>query len=86
MYLGAKLCYNRIANGVMAWTLSPSKYVREAVNNCVSHLNENFDGRYSLPKQAPNPFTLTYDPDMDVSTPLDPEQATYFQSLIGVLR
>ena len=86
MYLGAKLRYHRTENGVMAWTLSPSKYVREAVNNCVSHLKENYAGRYSLPKQAPNPFTLTYDPDMDVSTPLEPDEATYFQSIIGVMR
>ena len=72
MYLGAKLRYHRTENSVWAWTLSPSKYVREAVLNCVAHLKENYGGRYFLPKQAPNPFTLTYDPDMmDVSEPLN---------------
>ena len=30
-----------------AWSLDPSKYVREAVNNCVKHLRENFEGKYS---------------------------------------
>ena len=37
MYFGAKLCYHRSKNYVYAWSLSPSKYVREAVNNCVKH-------------------------------------------------
>ena len=86
MYLGAKLRCHETANGVMAWTLSPSKYVREAVNNCVTHLKENYGGRYSLLKQAPNPFTMSYDPDTDVTEPLDPERANYFQSIIGVMR
>ena len=27
-----------------------------------------------------------YEPDIDSSEPLDPEQASYFQSLIGVMR
>ena len=46
MYLGAKLRYHRTKNGVYAWLLDPSKYVREAVNKCMKHLRENFEGKY----------------------------------------
>ena len=65
--------------------LRPLKYVREAVNNCVKHLRDNFQGKYSLPKQDPNPFMYEHDPEIDISGPFDPEQAFYSQSLIVVI-
>ena len=86
IYLGVKLRYHQTANGVWAWSLSPSKYIQEAVSNCTKHLKNNYDGKHSLPKSAPNPFTHDYDPNLDVSEPLDPARASYYQTLIGVLR
>ena len=56
IYLGAKLKYTRPPNFVWCWTLSLSKYVREACKTCKTFLKNNFDGKYSLPKMAPNPF------------------------------
>jgi hypothetical protein len=86
VYLGAKLREHQCPNGVNAWTMSPSKYVQEAVKNCHKHLKENFDGKYSLPKTAPNAFPYNYEPELDTSTPLDPETASYYMSLVGILR
>ena len=86
IYLGAKLHYHRTNNGTYACLLSPSKYAREAFNNCVKHLRENFEGKYLLPKEDPNSFMYEYEPNIDSSEPLNPEQASYFQSLIGVMR
>jgi hypothetical protein len=40
IYLGAKLKETRLPNGVMAWGLSSSKYVVQAVKNCQLHLTE----------------------------------------------
>ena len=37
---------------------------------------ENFEGKYSLPKQASNTFMYEYDPDIDRSEPLEPEQVS----------
>jgi hypothetical protein len=34
IYLGAKLKQTQLPNGVMAWGLSPSNYVVQAVKNC----------------------------------------------------
>ena len=67
------------------WSPISSKYVREAVNNCVERLRENFDEKYSLPKQAPNTFMYEYEPEIEISEPIYPEQTSYFQSLIGVI-
>ena len=50
MYLVSKLRYHRTKNGVYTWSLRPSKYDIEAVNNCVKHLRKNFEGEYSLTK------------------------------------
>ena len=53
MYLGDKLQRIKLRNGVVAWGVSPLKYVYEAV--------------------------------MDTSKYLDPAEASYFQSIIGVM-
>jgi hypothetical protein len=38
-----------------------------------------------LPKWADNPFSMSYEPELDESTPLDPDAASYFQSIIGIM-
>ena len=84
--LGAKLKSTRAENIVWCWTLSPSKYIQEACKNCETFLNNNFDGKYSLPKMAPNPFVGGYRSETDTTDPLDPDQASYYQTMIGVMR
>ena len=65
--------------------MSPSKYIQEAVLNCEKHLDKRYEGR-KLAKKATNPFAAGYEPKLDVTEPLEPEDATYYQSQIGVLR
>ena len=88
IYLGAKLRTVCLENDVLAWSVSPSKYVQEAVRNCQSYCKENFpkDSNFHLIKHAPNPFPLGYEPSMDVSRLLTPDEASYFQTIIGVMR
>ena len=54
--------------------------------NCAKHLDENYNGKYSLPKKAENPFRMGYEPELDTLAPLDPDTSSYYQSLIGVLQ
>ena len=86
IYLGAKVKQMRMPNGVMAWSLSPSQYVQEAVKNTEIYVKEKLGERWSLPKTAKNPFPTGYEPPLDVSPELDPELSSYYQSLIGMLR
>ena len=86
IYLGAKLKETRLPNGVMAWGLSPSKYVVQAVKNCQLHLTEKLAGKYSIPARADNPFPVDYDPSTDQSDLLDPDCSSFYQHLIGVMR
>ena len=86
IYLGAKLKKTRLPNGVMAWGLSPSKYVVQAVKNCQLHLTEKLAGKYSIPARADDPFPVDYDPSTDLSDLLDPDCSSFYQHLIGVMR
>ncbi len=86
IYLGAKLKETQLPNGVMAWGLSPSKYVILAVKNCQLRLTERLAGRYSIPARANNPFPVDYDPSTDLSDILDPDCSSFYQHFIGVMR
>eukprot|EP00956_Cyclotella_meneghiniana_P027178 scaffold60433_cov44-Cyclotella_meneghiniana.AAC.4 len=85
-YLGAKLSKVEYeGDGSHAWALSPTKYVREAVKNVETYLQDKLQDYY-LVKDAPNPFPVDYSPDDDVSPTLEPEVANYYMQLIGILR
>ena len=86
IYLGAKLRKMNLPNGVWCWIMSPSKYVQESVQKCETHLKEHFNGKYSLLKDAVNPFAYHYEPEVEVSEPLDPDMASYYQYLIGIMQ
>ena len=85
IYLGAKLRKMNLPNGVWCWGMSPSKYVQEAVRNFETHLKEHCNGKYSIFKDSVNPFAYNYEPEVDVYEPLDPDMASYYQSLIGIM-
>ena len=85
MYFGDKIKYHKTLNGMWSWKMSPSKYVHEAFKNCKDHLSNNFDDKYKLTKQAPNPFVMGYESELYTSTLCDPEEASYFQYNIGVM-
>jgi hypothetical protein len=85
IYLGAKLREMQLPNGVYAWSLSASKYVQEAVRNVRDYFQKERLG-YLWPKHAPTPFPREYNPELDVSELLSDDEASFFQSQIGVLR
>ena len=86
LYLGAKLHKTRLHNGVWAWAMRTAKFVHEAVRNCQVHLLSNYGGKYKMPKRAKNPFKMDYDPELDTSPSLDPDSASYYLTIIGILR
>ncbi len=86
IYLGAKLKLMQLKNGVWACGISLSKYVQEAVKNCKYYVSKHLSPQYRLPKLAPNPLPTKYETVIDVSPELDPDLASYFQSLIGIRR
>ena len=86
MYLGAKLQKTKLHHGVWAWTMSPIKYVHEAVRNCAVHLLTKYGGKYKILKRGENPFKMGYDSELNTHPELDPDTASYYLTIIGILR
>ena len=83
IYLGGRITQVVLENGVKAWGFSSSQYVQSAVKNVEEHL----DGKkMKLPLRANTPLSPGYRPEIDISEELDDEEASYYQSLVGVLR
>ena len=82
IYLGAKVTKVQLPNGVEAYTMSMSQYVQEAVKNVEEHLKKR---DLALLKKASTPIAANYSPELDASDELDADDATYYQSLIGIL-
>lgn len=84
IYLGAKLRLVQLDNGVSAWSASPSKYVQDAVANVDAYLREHFPDK-KLKSRVSGPWPSGYVIEMDISPELDPDNANYYQSQVGVL-
>jgi hypothetical protein len=84
IYLGTKLRQVELSNGVFAWSMSPSKYIKDAVKNVEKALSK-MDGSRRLPTKCSAPWPRDYVSELDDSPELSPTDANYYQSLIGVL-
>jgi hypothetical protein len=82
-YLGATIktwCIQGESNSV--WSMNCVQYLKEALRNVESELmkaGKVLRGKPNTPMQA------GYGPELDTSPILGPEQANYYQSLIGIL-
>ena len=83
IYLGGKCREVTLANGTKCWAFGAAQYVRSAVENVEKWLKQS---DRKLPKRADAPFKTGYRPEIDVSRELAGEEASYYQSLIGILR
>ena len=84
IYLGAKLRAVELTNGVKAWSMSPVKYVKEAVENVKEYLDKHFHGR-RLAKRATAPWPLGYNAELDATPELSRDMASYYQLQVGIL-
>ena len=82
-YLGGKLREVTLENGVSAWAFGSSQYVQSAVSNVEEYLRSKGE---KLVAKAPTPLSNGYRPEIDMSPELGDADASYFHSLIGVLR
>ena len=85
IYLGGSVNKVKLDNGVECWSFSSSQYVQAAVKNVEEYLNKRNDPQWCLPK-TDTPLRTTYRPELDVTPELQPTEAAYYMSLIGILR
>ena len=83
MYLGATLQDTKLHKWVLAWAMSLTKYVHEAVRNCMVHLSTKYGGKFRMTKMAENPFKIEYDTELDTSPNLHPDSVSYYLTIIG---
>ena len=83
VYLGADVKKFTIGTDQYAWGISPDTYVKSAIIEVERKLLE--DGK-KLANRVSTPMRSGYRPELDATPELKPEQACYYQSLIGVLR
>jgi len=83
-YLGATIKPWSIPSEIKpVWSMNCVQYVKEAIKNVELELNKS---NYCLRGKPTTPMQVGYRPELDVSPVLGPEQANYYQSLIGILR
>ena len=83
VYLGADVKKFTVGTDQYAWGISPDTYVKSAIIEVERKLLE--DGK-KLANRVSTPMRSGYRPELDATPELKPEQACYYQSLIGVLR
>ena len=86
IYLGGHVQKVQLDNGVECWAFSSSQYVQAAVKNVEEYLAKQVDDRWKLPAKAETPIQTSFRPELDISPELNGTEASYYQSLIGVLR
>jgi hypothetical protein len=83
-YLGATIKEWSIPNETCkVWGMNSTQYIKEArlcIELELEQTNHSLRGKPSIPMQA------DYRPELDVSPLLGPDQANYYESLIGILR
>ena len=74
----------QLDNGVEAWDFVSSQYVNSAVKNVHYYIRKH--ERWKLPDKAYNPLTTTYWHELCSTTDIQPTEASFYMSLIGILR
>jgi hypothetical protein len=82
-YLGGKPREVTLTSGVKCWAFGSSQFVQSAIKNVHDHLTKK---GIKLPYTSPNPLSTDYRPELDVTPELGEAEASYYHSLIGVLR
>ena len=83
IYLGGKVTKNSMSNGIECYTYSASQYIQNAGENVEEYLHGK---GMKLMTKARSPLSNDYRPELDVSPELDVDEASYYHSLIGMLR
>jgi hypothetical protein len=83
-YLGATIkSWSLPRDAKPIWSMNCAQYLKEAIRNVEQELSKS---GLCLRGKPNTPMQTGYRPELDVSPVLGPEQANYFQSLIGILR
>ena len=81
--LGGSIRKVTLDNWVEAWEFISSQHVKAEVQNVDDRLKNM---GFKLPGKAETPLWEAFRPELDVASDIGVQEATYYQSIIGVLR
>lgn len=82
IYLGGKL-EKKLLNGRNVWTQSSLDYTKAAIENIEK---QAISKGYKLPSKVSTPMSAESCPELDQTAELEPDNITFFQEIIGILR
>ena len=85
LYLGSHIGKVQLKKRIKCWAASYVQYVQATIKNVEEYLGKDDHQKMKLPTRAETPLQTSYRPELDVSPKLGPIEATYYQSLIGIL-
>jgi hypothetical protein len=85
IYLGANVEKVQMLDGREVWATSPHDYIKNAIKTVKGLLAEDREG-YVLKNKMMNPFSMNYQPKLDVSNELGLELPSCYLQLIGIVR
>jgi hypothetical protein len=83
IYLGGRMRKVVLENGATAWAFGSTQYVRASVENVKEYIAKK---QLEPLRKCKAPFRTKYRPEIDVTPELSVDEASYYQSLIGILR
>ena len=85
IYLGGHVQKVALENGISTWSFSASQYMQATIKNVEAYISNTATSQWKLPAKAEMPLRATYRLELDLSPELGHEDASYYQSLIGIL-
>ena len=83
IYVGSLVCKVELENGTKAWAFISSQYVQAVVQNMEKYLDAQ--DKWKMLKRTYTPLPISHRPELDVTPILQPEEAAYYMSLIGIV-
>ena len=89
-YLGANVGTLDMPQGFRAWYMGADEYCKNAVQNAETWLKKKHEKSHNsfhgLPTKTACTFPSKWKPELDVTPELKPEDVSYYQQQVGVLR
>jgi hypothetical protein len=86
LFLGGHRSLVELDNGVKAWAYRSSQYVRAALQDVEDFIAKDETKKCRISSKVETPLCTSHRPELDVTNELSSQEASYYQSLIGVLR
>ena len=83
VYLGGRVHKVQLENSVWAWSFSSSQYMQSAIKNVEEYVGRPENSHLKIPSKVETPLTMSYRPELDVSSELTSRDSAYYHPSLG---